>query len=406
MPQPTTQAPARPRLRALWMERFAQLAESFEQMVPTISSEAALDASADRMRADIRSGRRPWPPRIVFSGSAPSRLPAVFTWHHPFGFRALPEMQWALRELVSIALARPAAPPVEELVRQMDLLLAKHYMHAMWRHHGRRTFYLDPGTAALLLETPLPEWGDEWTAARLHLPHQAFAIALPEARYFLEYPGDQRPQPVDTVVVAVDALDEDWPGPRELSLLVASRGARTTATLDDDNTLFAGVALDASPLGALRLRDLGRHAGIGDDLLRLAIGTCLYLNSEHPRLEPVPLAPVPKLGGVTNKTKRRRREQRAERECRLPLVWVGRGEWDLAAPLPAADQTGRSWRLTMRHVVRGHYKRQAYGPGREERKVIWVKPYERGADFADALRAHAGLVQPARGRARDSSMTS
>jgi hypothetical protein len=390
---------SRPQLRALWMERIAHHVESFEQIVPAVRDPAALDAAADRVRSDILAGRRAWPPRVFWVEERAPVLPAVYTWRHPFGFKMLPQIQQAIHQLVDRGLMRPGAPPVAELVREADLLVSKHYMYAMWRHHGRRTFYLDRGTAALLVETPLPDRGEEWAAATLRLPHQAFALALPESRYFVGFPGDRRPQPVDTLVVAVDSLDDGWPGPRELTVLVASRGSGTTATVDDDNVLFAGVALDATALGALRLRNLGPHAGIGDDLLRLAIGTCLYLNSEHPRIEPIPPLPAPRLAAATSTAKQRRRQQRAARECRLPLVWVGRGEWDLKESLPAADITGRSWRLTLRHVVRGHYRRQVHRPEREGRKVIWVKPYERGADFAEALRVRAGLLQPARARA-------
>lgn len=32
------------------------------------------------------------------------------------------------------------------------------------------------------------------------------------------------------------------------------------------------------------------------------------------------------------------------------------------------------------HIVRGHWKRQATGPGRTERDMIWIKPYQRGVD--------------------------
>jgi hypothetical protein len=39
----------------------------------------------------------------------------------------------------------------------------------------------------------------------------------------------------------------------------------------------------------------------------------------------------------------------------------------------------------VRVLVRGHYKLQAHGTGRELRKVIWVKPYWRGPDEAPVL---------------------
>lgn len=42
------------------------------------------------------------------------------------------------------------------------------------------------------------------------------------------------------------------------------------------------------------------------------------------------------------------------------------------------------WKVRVKHVVRGHFKFQAHGEGRELRKRIWVEPYWRGPDGAAA----------------------
>lgn len=44
------------------------------------------------------------------------------------------------------------------------------------------------------------------------------------------------------------------------------------------------------------------------------------------------------------------------------------------------DPTGR--RLTTRHVVRGHWTHQPYGPGRKLRRLQWVAPFIRGPEGA------------------------
>ena len=36
--------------------------------------------------------------------------------------------------------------------------------------------------------------------------------------------------------------------------------------------------------------------------------------------------------------------------------------------------------LTVRVRVQGHWKRQPHGPGKAERKIIWIQPYWRGPD--------------------------
>ena len=42
------------------------------------------------------------------------------------------------------------------------------------------------------------------------------------------------------------------------------------------------------------------------------------------------------------------------------------------------DATGR--RLTTRHVVRGHWTHQPYGPKRSLRRLQWVAPFIRGPE--------------------------
>lgn len=44
--------------------------------------------------------------------------------------------------------------------------------------------------------------------------------------------------------------------------------------------------------------------------------------------------------------------------------------------------------LTVKTIVRGHYRRQACGPHFSERKLIWIAPHIRGKDLATALRGH------------------
>lgn len=79
---------------------------------------------------------------------------------------------------------------------------------------------------------------------------------------------------------------------------------------------------------------------------------------------------------------RARRRRRAPQE-RKPTTWLLGQEVKLGRPLLDAARechTQRGWQVSVRHVVRGHYKQQAYGPGRTLRKRIWVQPYHRGPE--------------------------
>ena len=52
------------------------------------------------------------------------------------------------------------------------------------------------------------------------------------------------------------------------------------------------------------------------------------------------------------------------------------------------------WTLSVRTVVRGHWRRQPVGPGHADRKLMWIKPHWRGP--ADApVSAHATRIEPA-----------
>lgn len=45
----------------------------------------------------------------------------------------------------------------------------------------------------------------------------------------------------------------------------------------------------------------------------------------------------------------------------------------------------RKWTLTHRHMVRGHWRQQACGPGRKLRRPVYVVPYIKGPDGADLV---------------------
>lgn len=47
--------------------------------------------------------------------------------------------------------------------------------------------------------------------------------------------------------------------------------------------------------------------------------------------------------------------------------------------------TGRTWKLTHAIVVRGHWRQQPYGPGREKRKLIRIMPHRKGPEPADGV---------------------
>lgn len=55
---------------------------------------------------------------------------------------------------------------------------------------------------------------------------------------------------------------------------------------------------------------------------------------------------------------------------------------DAARAACSGERGAKSWAIAQRFIVRGHWKMQPHGPGRSERKMIFVEPYWKGA--ADA----------------------
>lgn len=49
------------------------------------------------------------------------------------------------------------------------------------------------------------------------------------------------------------------------------------------------------------------------------------------------------------------------------------------------------WKVRVKHIVRGHWKMQAHGEGRAERKRLWVEPYWRGPEGAQMAHVYKGI---------------
>jgi hypothetical protein len=68
-----------------------------------------------------------------------------------------------------------------------------------------------------------------------------------------------------------------------------------------------------------------------------------------------------------------------------PLFDVGRcvkldGRIRAALTESAGDSSGHKWTLAQRFIVRGHWRNQAVGPGRTQRKRVWIEPFWKGPE--------------------------
>lgn len=143
-----------------------------------------------------------------------------------------------------------------------------------------------------------------------------------------------------------DALRTDW----------LERGrARPSAVTKGDDEMFFGPGLR---------------------MMRIVANSILYLSSANPDVTEGLKEPT-RTGGSTSSKEKRRLERSV---TKLDYTLVGRSTTPYQGPSAAIGK-----QLTERIQTRGHWKSQAHGLGRTERKIIFIEPYWRGPDAAEVI---------------------
>lgn len=355
-------------------------------------------------------------------------------------FQALPSVQTYKKQCMMNAamhygiLKRQPQAVVDQVAAQVQAEQAHLLYHqAMWRAHGRRVYVLDRMTYELLAATPLPKL----PASILSMPFHAFYLKLPERVFQFEVRDTRTGQHdiswVEGICVAMDKIEPEYQGTRELAFTVMGEydttpnvfGDSTPLRSEGRNTAFISIRIGPDALlseikfaGGVRAITRGvltpggdvaslaygaaDHVGsheLGETVPRVVLGLLLYLASEHPDVVPVHPAPRRDVDSIRNPAKRRKAEQQNDRTTRLTMLYVGR---HLAEEVNAETDSARMQyvRLTGRTLdhpvwVRGHWRLQPVGVGRALRKTIWIRPYVKGPDVADALTIRAAKIQRA-----------
>jgi len=279
------------------------------------------------------------------------------------------------------------------------------YHTLMFRRAGCRVYVVDPHTFDLLVRTELPDIPASW----LKLPLESFYLLLPRGLFALQSGG--RRFEARGVTVSCDGCGPAPEEHREVRLWidVDADGAglndgfvATTIQLRPDARLADVMSRGVEEMSVVV--DSGELAL--DSIAKVVTGLCLYLMSEHPRLEPVPPAPRVDVARLHTAGKRRKAEQRNARSSRLGFIRVGgRSEEDPPSPTSeaspderteAAESPAGRWRLGRQVWVRGHWRVQPCGPSLRKTRLVWIRPYVKGPDFAATLEIRAARVQPAR----------
>ena len=191
--------------------------------------------------------------------------------------------------------------------------------------------------------------------------------------------------PVDTYIQASDKFGADKL--YLIKLLAVSEGAGRPVTDLSDDFLFYGMFFlkDGEDL----LRQVAAQAEENclvkseapymEALMRFLVNALLYMSSPGAAMERVD----PKYEVVGKKASDRERAKiKAKNEVvsKLGLISIGKGvsclqgtsEFYGETPLVARVVGCPAWR------VRGHWRAQPYGPGRELRRAQWIEPYDKG----------------------------
>lgn len=212
-----------------------------------------------------------------------------------------------------------------------------------WDHDGRPIYALAHSIAALLSVTKAPPMA-------LELPHHNFAVRIPSQ--FVRCPG-----PCDEVFALVKRR-RNGDG---MGMGVAWSPRVVTPWIEFD---FDADVWDESRWDERTFPDKA-WAHCWKSCLRIVSNAVAYITSHRESVR----EPNRNKSGVSDGvySVSAPRNMTVDREFR-----------SLASNIVKGDGGFVGVKRTLSHMVRGHWKRQACGVGRSDRKMTWVMPYRRG----------------------------
>jgi len=124
----------------------------------------------------------------------------------------------------------------------------------------------------------------------------------------------------------------------------------------------------------------------GLQFFRIILNAALYISSADAELEHRPSdqeAVRQEIEQIPSRVKRQELKQEARHASRLPYIVVGASVPVEEAVSASAPEAKRS--LSVRFTVRGHWRRQACGPGLKDHVLRFIKPYNKGPEMATLI---------------------
>lgn len=333
------------------------------------------------MNASTPEDSKPWPVRFMYAESAELFDQAV-------------EKEGLSLETVMTVVFRTWS-------REAFLTQSLGYALGCWHVYGRQSFRVSPLLTEALRETSLEKVPSE----AFRSPYPAIWVEAPLVLtdrlppffgfFLIERTFDQGVVLIRNAATsargALDAVKEPYPpGTRFVQAIAVGPEQNIFAT----DLYLVRENLEESieeTLATIRRRRAAAGQPVeerGQDQLALrlwafASSFALYLSSPDPDLQVVQPSGIMKPPKSAKAREIQERIRRREGEVRLLGYRLTRVLHRPAVPAAEHRTAGGGGRLVQPHLVRGHFKRQVHGPGRAERKWIWIAPYRRGDDGSE-----------------------
>jgi len=295
------------------------------------------------------------------------------------------------REFMTELSSRFGAPSNALPLHMVAHMFRTMFFHSRFRRDGSHVFRVSEGLAGLLRFTNVGNIPSTW----VRLPFDSLYIQLPDSPTLFTVAGkDMKGQDFQYPGIGICCVESVVDGVRVLNMNMA--GIHPTDPLDDQ-TMNIELKLDESlnmeqVFAATKMTgqylDPGTDAEkVREDLwqgIRLAINILLYINEPTAELsEPIKGTATLKLEQHPKKGEEWKRKMRRIASKEPIIIDVGKS---IEPKDGFSPDSGHTYELSVRYVVRGHWRQQPCGPGNTERRLTWIAPYWKGPEWAEVVK--------------------
>ena len=266
---------------------------------------------------------------------------------------------------------------------------------AKWHKAGRESFFVKPGLCAVISEMDFPRL--DWSFVKM--PFKAFYVGLgleifklsgttrfgqyeDDLLGFYFYEHDEK-----ICIVSMAHAEEAVTG----ELCSWNEFIITKEMLNSSGPINIELVVDNLVKNQMLIVDTQTSLTKREELLEIlsfAINMLLYINSSNPEISGVHNHAEPLKNALAKAGKKRRKGLEAELAITsaIPHRDLGRSiVLDKTRPIGRKSLGATGQKLTYRVKVKGHWKRQPYGPKSSQRKHIFVQEYLKGPDTAELI---------------------